>query len=293
MSCEALADEVCRIQAIGPLRRAVILAAFWAFVFFQPVAPPEARSEAKTDPSHVEVLFSAEDELCEPLADVYDRLYREHGPGRHLVLDWERQFSGRFRAIGLIEPQRVSDLPTPDRFGAGPVAYYRVDFSNDDRNRLIYVEDQCVGRCDEFSTVIWVFNSGASARLKEYKWPDGEGQVHEFELFDPAVIESALSFELKPREEPKPDPTYPRPTYPTVYARFFDKIASAHDRSLSILERLNRHDIIIAGGSGPFIQQVWRFNGKAIFTARDFWSNVLVYRYAGANAIEDICYLAR
>jgi hypothetical protein len=184
--------------------------------------------------------------------------------------------------------------------------FYRADLLGNGHNRLVYVDDNCVGRCDEYSTTIWIFKPGTEAKLKEYHWPDANGQINTWNLFDPDVIESRIGFNLRPRTIPALAPNGEDPMYPEIYGRFLDRHLrrfvsiqewyknvdgeDVRNNPAKFIETLKRY-IDTVGGSGPFIQQIWKYHGQVFFTARSWPSSVLVYRYIGKNAIEEVCLL--
>jgi hypothetical protein len=256
----------------------------------------------------VRALFSADDALCGSLAAVYDRLLRERGPGRHMVLDWERTYPSWFKDSGLERPARVNNLPAPDfDFGEGVRVFYRADLMGDGHPRLVYMDDNCVGRCDEFSTTIWILKPNEKSKLVERSWPDAGGHVNTWNLFDPAVIESRIGLGLRPPKPPTSSPTDAEPIYPETYGRFFDRsldhfvdqaewsrVITGKEATDDATRRRwgqNRY-VDIVGGSGPFIQQIWLHNGQALFTARSYLADVMVYRYTSANSIDTVCLLS-
>lgn len=275
---------------------------FAALVCLSGMGVVSAHSEEKKDPSRIDVLYSAEDDLCKPLAAAYNRLNHTHSQN----LDWERGAVDVFQAIGLREPEQLKDMDLPDEVGGGDLrqVYYSVDLTGNGQRRIVFIDDQCVGRCDEFSTIVWILRPGDGVKLKEYKWPDAGGRLNKWDLLDPSIISSAISFDLKPKPQDIRDD---QPIYPTIYGpRFLDKIATGEDKELSLLERLGKSiakpyihgNLSINGGSGPLVQQVWSYKGKTYFTARElgfggpFGIGVLVYRYVAENSIEDVCYLS-
>jgi hypothetical protein len=164
--------------------------------------------------------------------------------------------------------------------------------------RLVFVQDTCIGRCRVHSTVLWQFHADAEVTLKTYRWPDAAGQVQEYQLFDPAVIETVISFAMRAMRAGARGPSSQtastdRPAYSSVIGGpyFFDHLSSAEERARPVIERLENGDLSVTGGSSAFTQQPWIFRGEPVFTAR-LATRVLVYRYKGGDAIEDLCYLS-
>jgi hypothetical protein len=261
----------------------------------------QAHAEGRPLSKFIELVFSADDELCAPLARVYNGLLSIHAD----VPDLERQYAGRFRAIGLVEPRRLSNHPYPDddpgvTIARGGVrllnAYYDLDLTGDGRHRQVFADDECSPGCHEFSTVVWISKPSMELTLKEYHWPDGRGGVNQAHFFDPASVALSVSFAHKPLLASSGSP----PIYRAVYGPyFFDKIATEEERSLSTHERLEHsiHDGSMRGdisvGGGDLIQQVWVYKQRAIFSARNWLGiDVLIYRYTDSNSIDDVCYLA-
>jgi len=236
--------------------RQLVIAIALAFLALTPVF-----AQTK-DPYHVELLFSADDQLCKPLARLYNRLSHTH----HKKADWEQKYASDFRAIGLVQP---SAIERRQLFEADWLdAYFRVELADEGRPRLVYVEDYPLGSHGDFQTNVWILKPASDARGE---YPSGvyvsaaqfpPNSVDLAVLFGGLVTESAAYRHIK------------APYY-------FKKIATP--------ARL-RSQLAIWPGA---IQRIFKFGRGVIFTARGpDASTALVYRFEPANTIEDLCYFA-
>jgi hypothetical protein len=225
---------------------------------------PSAHSPAQ-DSKRVELLYSGDDAVCRPLATLYDTL--AHMAPRDA--DWEHRFAARFEAIGFETLRPLNNPLHPFDKSADPThrsLYYRADLSGGGK-QLIHFHNTPLGTNGAFITHLWIFRPGADIDLP----PD-----EPFEHFPPEKLEMGI---LGDGAEPDIGVPY-----------FFDKIATAEQRSLPIAERVKREPSL----GGPLAQAIFRVKSYYVFTAKEiFLGTALVYKIrAVPPGIDDLCYLA-
>jgi hypothetical protein len=83
---------------------------------------------------------------------------------------WCGNIPGRFSHIGLTVSRPLNGLEQLDSIRAGaPNVYYKLDLLGGGKERLVYDDNECIGRCDEYSTVFWIFKPGTTVKLHNTK----------------------------------------------------------------------------------------------------------------------------
>jgi hypothetical protein len=250
-----------------------------------------AAQKVASDREHVELIYSEEDDLCRPLAGLYDELNHIHhyteSEGSRIDIaspQWEDKYASKFSAIGLDQPKPLNDTLHP--FSQSPLhAYYKVDLTDKGVSQLVYVEDERYGGHIEgdlsaFGTNVWIIKPGAEIQMEDYQHAQPtSGEVITTEQPSPSIVELGIFFigtagSGRFRMVPFP--------------YFFNKIVPK--RELHLPRQKRRFDLAI-GSNAP--QRLFKFRDEFIFTARtSYLGTAMVYRVMPNGTLADVCYFA-
>jgi hypothetical protein len=225
------------------------------------------------DPLRIELVGSIDNEMCRPLAQLYDRLNHAH----HKVLDWEDHFRKEFQAIGFERPQPLKDPQHPlIREGEQIRGFYSLDLAGDGQNRFVYLQDIPVGAHGAFGTNIWIIRKNAAVD------PERANEAsRDISLYFPTISDFATSFTFNFR----------RLDIPHVGAPYFFEDLDGWS-GYSGRERSFLTDLGFPRGS-VVVQRIFQFERQIIVTARDMGNEtVLVYKIGDQQTTKAICYMA-
>lgn len=226
----------------------------------------------------VVVLYSTEDSLCKPLAELYQWIiFGQSKVGFYA----EDTFASRFQSIGLLAPKPLDDYLhelSPDPIKQ---AYYRLKFAGEASPRLAYLEDRATDSHGDIKTNVWILKPGADV--------DGKKRFIDGYNFTPESVGLAILLSV--------DSDFvsywgtDNPNFRTVRGPFFfKKIAHQDDLALPAVQ-LPPKVPNVGAGVAYAIQRVFLFHGEPIFLADDQLA-FLAYRFE-ADSTRDVCYLAR
>lgn len=253
------------------------------FCFFATIAlgmlAPTPPAAAKS-PERIEVLLSADDALCKPMAAVFTRLNRKHPHSMDPLLSFPKAFS----QIGITQPPHLEDPKhkyTSAMYGSLN-AFYKIDVAGEGKERLVYLED--LGTLPDVTTLVWIFKNNADYRTVPV---DTKADRWYLDVIDNEAIDFLIDFitvarpsiatnELKKYTQSKGD-------------YYFEKLYSDADRAISEKSRYEKDHYFLSAGP----QRIFLFEGKYYFLSGYSLLNVgLVYRLLPALKMDDICYFA-
>lgn len=237
---------------------------------------------AKLTNKPIELLYSAEDRLCEPLVQALNR-YRGKHPRAYSFL---RAYGDLAVEVGLSEPVWFDEegkrarLPYPDM--ARPVLF-RADVTGDGEERTVYAQYNHLGMYGTYETWIWILKPGAEFRKKTGPWdvtPKGATtpKYRQETDVDPDIVDLRIAFDAPPAGWPF---AYRDVTRENGRLRFAAVPRPSTEAEEAVFQELP---------FGQIAQDPFLFEGRTYFGAGDlFTGRGVVYRVLPDMIAEIVC----
>jgi hypothetical protein len=267
------ADTVVRL-----LRLYLLFGIAFVLIASQSLSIP-ARAADRAERERIEVLYSAEDNLCHSLGDLLNRLHARYPKATYLS---EVRVSA-FRGTGLRPPPWVE--PT-DPWGGPPEHgfperrpgfFFRANVTGDGQKRVVYVRDYAIGHYGSYTTEVWILKPGMDYREKSGLDTSRKEMVTDV---DPEVVDLLVAFYERDRWRPFQYPYVKGPDHRIGFP--------AIPRPSQDAEKYLR--LLFASGMA---QEPFSFSGRIYFSAGvPLRGYSLVYRITPAMTAEAVCMTA-
>ncbi len=235
-----------------------------------------ARAVDRAARNRIEVLYSAEDNLCHTLGDLFNRLHA-HYPKALYLSDVRVSV---FRGTGLRPPPWIEPTDPGGEFPEHgfpehkPGFFFRANVSGDGQKRVAYVRDYALGHHGGYMTEVWILKPGADYREKSGLDTSRKETVTDV---DPEVVDLLVAFAERDRWWPF---QYPYVKGPNHRIGFPTAPRPSEDAEM-LLKR------VFAGGQA---QEPFSFSGRIYFSAGlPFNGFNLVYRITSGLTAETVC----